>query len=310
MKKLLIIDGNAILHRVFHALPAFTARDGTPTNAVFGFIKILLGLLHKINPDYLAVCFDTPKPTFRDEMYKHYRAQRPKAADEFKVQVPLTQEFLSKAKVAYFLKDGFEADDLIGSLVSQIQKKQPSVLAYIVTGDKDILQLVDKQTTVIMPGKGVAALDFVDARKVHEKLGVKPEQIVDYKALVGDASDNYKGIKGIGPKIATELLNKYKNLEAIYQNLEHLEKNIRQKLEDYKDDAFLAKKLALIKKDIALEIDQNELKYNISAKNSELMNFLDKLSLQSIKKKLLEMGKEPGKLHMVDKSSDNQLSFF
>ncbi len=310
MKKLLIIDGNAILHRAFHALPAFTAWDGTPTNAVFGFIRILLGLLDKLHPDYLAVCFDTPKPTFRDEMYKHYRAQRPKSPDEFKVQVPLTQEFLKKAGIAYFLQDGFEADDLIGSLVKQIHRQESDVLAYIVTGDKDILQLVNEQTTVVMPAKGVSGVDFVNRDKVRSRLGVDPEQIVDYKALVGDPSDNYKGIKGIGPKTALQLLQKYKSLETIYEHLEEIEPKVRQRLKEYKQDALLAKRLALIRQDLTLVIDKNKLKPSLNAKNQELLSFLDKLSLKSIKKKLLEMEGFSDKAHLVDKTPDNQLSFF
>ncbi len=302
MKKFMIIDGSAILHRAFHALPPFTAPDGTPTNAVHGFIKMFLSLVDKLEPDYVAVAFDTPKPTFRKKLLATYQAHRPKAPEEFKVQVPLVQEFLDKAGVAKFLVEGYEADDVIGTIV---RHRDGTLKKYVVTGDKDMLQLVDQETMVIMPVKGVSALEYMDSEAVMEKLGVSPEQVIDYKAMVGDSSDNYVGIRGIGPKKAAELLKKYGNLEEIYRQADSLDLKTRGLLAEHREDALLSKELATILTDLDLGFDLEKCRLKMDPKNQALLDYLDRLSLRSIKKQVTGR-----RVPAVDKEEDNQLSFF
>jgi DNA polymerase I len=305
MKKLLIIDGAAVLHRAFHALPPFTAPDGTPTNALHGFIKIQLSLVDRIEPEYLAVAFDTPKPTFRKKLLKTYQAQRPKASEEFKVQVPLVLEFLKLINVPVYMLPGFEADDVIGTIV---KKKIKDLHKYIITGDKDILQLVDETTTVVMPKKGVSEMGFYNEQIVVERMGVSPKQIVDFKALVGDSSDNYKGVKGIGPKKAQTLLYKYGNLNSIYEHLDELDSRTRGLLLESKDNAYLSQTLAKIRTDLETDFKLKDCLLDFNTKTEELNNFFDKWSLRSIKKQVER--KQKNKQSSVDKSDDNQLSFF
>lgn len=306
-KKLLIIDGSAIIHRAYHALPRFTSSDGVPTNAVYGFIKMLLSLINKIEAEYVVVAMDTPKPTFRKKLFKEYQSQRPKAPDDFKVQVPLVQEFLKLARIHYCLKEGFEADDVIGSIVKD--KHLTDIYCYIITGDKDILQLVDQKTTVIMPIKGVSVLGYYDIEKVQAKLGIDPPQIVDYKALVGDLSDNYPGVKGIGPKKAADLLKTYNTLAGVYENLEALDKRTKELLIQDKEKAYLSKELAQIRTDLETDFKLEQSRRVMDQPSEELFAFLDKLSLNTIKQQLKKQIKNK-KLIRVDKKDQNQLSFF
>jgi len=309
-KNLLVIDGSAILHRAFHALPPFTAPDGTPTNALFGFVKMLLSLIERIHPIYLVVCFDSPVPTFRKKLLISYQAQRPKTPDEYKVQIPLTQKYLDKAHIAHYFQAGFEADDVIGTIVTRAKKEDSELHAYIVTGDKDILQLVDGQTTVLMPKSGVSNITYMDEKQVREKLGINPKQIIDYKAFVGDPSDNYGGIRGIGPKKATDLLHMYDSLENVYEHLDELDEKVRTLLVEHKKEALLSKELATIKTDLDLPVDNAALLFQPQKPSAELVEYLDSLSLQSIKRQLLQINtkqeKEPAKV----KKTENQLTFF
>lgn len=309
IKKYLIIDGSAVLHRAFHALPMFTSNSGVPTNAVYGFIKMTLSLINQLQPDFISIASDTPVPTFRKKLMPNYQAQRPKAVDEFKVQIPIVQEFLKLAKIKNFLKEGFEADDVISTLTKQGRDEMPGLFVYILTGDKDILQLVEKDVMVVMPKKGVSSLYYMDQAAVIKKLAVRPTQVVDYKALVGDPSDNYPGIKGIGPKTATKLLENYQTLENIYKNLEQLDKSIRQKLQDNKQEAIMSKKLAKLVDNVDIDFNLGENQVSDLVLTPELIAFLHKYSLNSIKKQLESLGKRKKDVS-VDKSDQNQLSFF
>ncbi len=308
--KYLIIDGSAVLHRAYHALPLFTSAQGVPTNAVHGFIKMTLSLIDRLAPDFLTIAFDTPKKTFRKELVASYQSQRPKNPEEFKVQVPLVQEFLRLAGLKYYLKEGYEADDVISTLVVLANQEEPDLFTYILTGDKDILQLVAPKTMVIMPKKGVSELYYMDEAAVKQKLGITPAQVVDYKALVGDSSDNYAGIKGIGPKTANKLLEDYQNLNRIYQHLDQLDLSLRQKLEVNRDNALLSKKLAQLVNNVEIDF---KLKDNQLAKltlTSSLQQYCDQYSLRSIKKQLEATGKRHTNEKSVDKTTENQLSFF
>lgn len=244
MKKLVLIDGNAIIHRAFHALPPLSNSKGEPTNAVHGFFSMLLSIIDSQNPDNLIVCFDRAKPTFRQALFVGYQQNRPAMADDLKPQIVFVHDILKKLKVCVFEVDGFEADDLIGALSRQAKDKNFEVV--IVSGDKDLLQLVSSKVKILMPIVGISKSVLMGEKEVEEKYGIKPSQVVDYKALIGDASDGYPGVSGIGPKTAQELVSKFKNLEDIYQNLKKINPKISIKLATDAEQAALAKKLATI----------------------------------------------------------------
>ena len=258
MEKLVIIDGNAIVHRAYHALPPMSTQDGQPTNAVYGFFSMLLKLLSDLNPKYLIVCFDRAKPTFRKQLYVGYQATRPKMSDDLVPQMSLVHKVLDEAKIAHFGIDGYEADDLIGSFSKQ--SKELNLETIIVTGDRDLLQLVNSKVKVLAPILGITKMVLYDEEKVEEKYGLKTSQFIDYKALVGDASDNYPGVSGIGPKTASQLLKKYGDFENLYTHISELPENLSIKLAQDAEQAALAKKLATIVTDapVKLELEKVE----------------------------------------------------
>jgi len=211
MNRLVLIDGNAILHRAYHALPPLTAPDGSVVNAVYGFGTMLLRLITDLKPTHVAVAFDRPKPTFRKELFAGYQAKRPKMDEELVDQIPKVHDLITSFGIPIFEVDGFEADDVIGTLAKQSKDQ-----VIIVTGDKDMLQLVqDDKVLVYMPTKGLSQAKLYGEKEVSERMGVAPGKIPDFKALAGDPSDNYPGVAGIGPKTAAALLAKYKTLSAV-----------------------------------------------------------------------------------------------
>lgn len=253
MDRLVLIDGHAILHRAFHALPSLTNSKDQPVGAVFGFCSMLLRVIKDLKPKYLAVAFDRPAPTFRQELFPAYQAQRPEMADELSGQIELVHQVLETMGVSIFEMDGLEADDLIGTLAIQASKQDLETI--IVTGDRDMLQLVNEKVKVLAPVTGISNMVFYDEQKVKEKYGLLPSQWVDCKALVGDPSDNYPGVTGIGPKTAAALLNKYNSLEKIYQNLGELSEKLAQVLRKDKEKAKLAQKLAQIITDAPIDLN-------------------------------------------------------
>lgn len=257
-KLLVIIDGHAILHRAFHALPPLTNSKGQIVNAVYGFISIFLKVVEDLRPTHLAVVFDRPAPTFRKKMFADYQIQRPEMDKDMVPQIELVHKVLSEMEIPIYEMDGYEADDLIGTIVQRIKKEQGTnkhnIKSIIVTGDRDILQLVDENTKVYMPQKGLSQAKLYGEQEVIEKLGIKPGKVVEYKGLVGDASDNYPGVAGIGPKTAINLLEKYGTVEGIYSHLGQIKSQaVKEKLEKNKDVAFLSKKLATIMTDVPFE---------------------------------------------------------
>ena len=251
MKKLVLIDGNAILHRAFHALPPLTTKSGQPINAVYGLVSLLLRVITDLKPTHIIVVFDTEKPTFRHKEFVNYQAQRPKMASELSGQFDKAKRVLQAFGIPIYSKEGFEADDVIGTIARQVTGLE----VVIVTGDRDILQLVSDHVKLYMPIVGLASAKLFGKNEVIEKMGVPPEQISDFKALVGDPSDNYPGVAGIGPKTAISLLSKYNNLENIYKNLESFPKAVSKKLTAGKDSAFLSQKLAKIVTDVSFDFN-------------------------------------------------------
>lgn len=284
-KKLILIDGNAIIHRAFHALPQFRTSKGDLVNAVYGFASILLNLLNNEKPDYIAVAFDLKGKTFRHERYKEYKATRVKAPDELYEQIPRIKSLVKAFKIPIFEEEGYEADDILGTLAKKAEKED--LLTYIVTGDMDTLQLVTENTKIYGYNGKFSQPTIYDTSKVLGKHGLKPSQIIDMKALQGDSSDNIKGVEGIGPKTAKTLLQKYGTLENIYANLEEIKETTRNKLEKDKESAFLSKELVTIKTDMDMELDFNKCATHEYDEES-LRKAFEELEFKSLLKRLKE----------------------
>jgi len=301
MKRLVLIDGHAILHRAYHAFPlTLKTRRGELVNAVYGFTRILLTVLEDLKPDFLAVAFDLPEPTFRHQEYVGYQIQRPEMDRELVGQIERVYQMVKTLNIPVFTSPRFEADDVIGTLAKQAALKNVEVM--IVTGDRDIMQLVNKKVKVYAPKRGFAEPEIFDEKKVKIFLGITPKQIIDYKALVGDTSDNYPGVSGIGPKTTVELLNRYGDLKTIYKNLEKIKPLLAQKLEDDKENAYLSQKLATI-------VTKVPLKLNLKAclvhdyDHQKAVKLFEELEFKSLINKLPGVKKEKEK-----KDENNQMS--
>ncbi len=253
-----------------------------PTNAAFGFTSMLLNLLNKEKPHYLAVAFDVKGPTFRHKEYKEYKATRTKAPDELYIQIPLAKEILDTLSIPYFEAPGFEADDLLGTLAHQAEQLG-NLMTYIVTGDKDALQLITDRTHVIMPVKGFSQTMDYDHQAVIDKFGLTPKQIPDLKGLQGDSSDNIKGVEGVGAKTAQKLLQKYQTVEKIYQHIDEISGKLKERLVNDKENAFKSKELATIVIDAPgkLDLESSRIDHYDKTKIIELFNKLGFRSLHS-----------------------------
>lgn len=261
MDKLLILDGNSVLHRAYYALPDWRNRSGEATAGVFGFLSMLTKAIEELQPTHLAIVFDHPSPTFRHAMYVGYQANREKdrqVSEDIWGQVEKLKQVFGVLHVPIFCLSGFEADDLAGTISKQAEHLGVTVV--IITGDKDYMQLVSDQVNLYMPVKGVTDTVIIDRDKVKEKLGVWPEQVVDYKALVGDTSDNYPGIPGIGPKTATGLISNYSSFSGIYNNLQKINESVRSKLVNGFESGKLSQSLATIKRDAPVSLRLAEAK--------------------------------------------------
>ncbi len=292
MQKFILIDGNAILHRAFHALPPLNNKKGQPTNAVYGFFSMLFKIITDLKPEYVAVCFDRPKPTFRKELYVGYQAKRPKMDNDLIPQIKLVREGLKKANVQIFEIDGYEADDLIGTIsVQAVKNKKEDIQVIILSGDRDLLQLVNHRVKVLAPIIGMTKMILFDEEKVKEKYHLLPSQIIDYKALVGDSSDNYPGVSGIGPKTASELLNKYETFENLYKHLNELPEKIALKLAQDAEQAALCLKLATIVNNVPLKLKFDEIEL-AKLDKEKLINFFKTMGFQSLINRLENNKKE------------------
>lgn len=258
---LLLIDANALIHRFFHALPPFTAPDGSPTNALYGIAGILLKIFKERHPDYIAAAFDRPEKTFREEKYEQYKATRPEAAKELVSQIIVSREVFGWFGIKTLELPGFEADDIIGTLAGKFSAKGLQIV--ILSGDNDVLQLVDDGKVVAeMLKTGITDTKVYTSKEVEEKYGLGPERLPDYKGLVGDASDNIPGVKGIGPKGAAALLEEFGTVEEIFENLALVgSKTLAKKLEGQKEIALMSKQLSTIRRDAPIPVEKlDELK--------------------------------------------------
>lgn len=261
MSKLLVVDGHAVIHRAYHSIPKLTS-NGQPVNAIYGFYSMLLSAIYQLKPKYLIVCLDSPGPTFRQSEFVGYRAKRKAPDQDLICQLPLLKSTLEDSKIKTFALGGYEADDLIATIVTKAEKKKFIDQTIIITGDKDLMQLVSPKTSLLMPLRGLSETKLFEPQDVFEKLGVNPNQVVDLKALMGDMSDNYPGVAGVGPKAATDLLSQYQNLDNIYSHLDEIKPSIKEKLIKEKDNAYLSQKLADLIDNIPLKFKFVESKWN------------------------------------------------
>jgi len=317
MSKLVLIDGNAILHRAFHAMPPLTTRSGEPINAVYGLVSMFLRVIQDLKPDAIAVAFDLKEPTFRHKEFKKYQSQRPPTADELSSQFEKAKDFFKAARVPIYSMSGFEADDVIGTLAEQAVQdtkilrykdtgkkngkgtsisvsEYPSISeVVIITGDRDILQLVDdkKNIKLYMPIAGLTNAKLFGEAETLERMGVPADRIPDYKALVGDPSDNYPGVAGIGPVTAEKLLEKYDSIDHIYAHLPDIEPKVRQKLETNKDDAILFHRLATIVRDVPIKIDFPQMK-KWKIDSPEVIKLFEDFGFKTLTDRIKKAGRE------------------
>ncbi len=308
---LALIDGHALAYRTYFALTSGNAErwrtsSGEPTAGIYGFVSVLLRLLQQERPDYLAVAFDTGK-TFRDDLFPEYKGTRAKMPDDLRAQIERIRQVVDALNVPRWEIEGYEADDVLGSVARQAAAQGLGVKIF--TGDRDLLQLVDERIIVNLPGRSLSDAKDYDAKAVRAYLGVRPDQVVDFKALMGDSSDNIPGVRGVGKKTAAKLLEEFDNLEAIYANLESFKPGLRKKLEVGRDSAFLSRKLAQIVTDLPVPLDLEAARLrNLHAE--DLRAIFQELEFSSMLSRLREIEKMYADAPSADKPSGAQLSLF
>lgn len=282
MKKLVLIDGNAIIHRAYHALPkTMTTRRGEQTNAVYGFATTLIKVLEDLQPQYIAASFDLAGPTFRHKDFADYKATRVKADQELYDQIPRIKELVLIMDIPIYEKEGFEADDCIGTVVEKLKDEEIEI--YIVSGDKDIFQLINEKVKVYSLRRGLSQMQIVDHQTIESEYNLQPADFIDLKALAGDTSDNIPGVPGVGPKTATDLIQKFDTLGGLYENLdsENIKPRIRELLKAHKNQAFMSQKLATIRRNVPIEFSLEECRWG-EYDRSKLRTFFEELGFASL----------------------------
>lgn len=260
MKTLVVLDGNSIINRAFYALPPMINSKGVPTGAIYGLTNMLFKIVNDIEPDYIAAAFDRKAPTFRHIEYKEYKAGRKKMPDELREQMGIAKNLLESFNIGIYEIDGYEADDIIGTIARKFENENYNVI--IITGDRDALQLISKNTSVFLTKKGITEIEECKSGYLEEKYNLDANGFIELKGLMGDKSDNIPGVPGVGEKTALKLLNEYKSIDEIYNNLDKISgKKLKENLENYKDDAFLSKKLAKIDCNVPIEFNIEEMNF-------------------------------------------------
>lgn len=276
MKKFIIIDGNSLSNRAFYAMPYLSNKKQQPSGAVFGFANLLTKIIVEQRPDYLAVAFDHARKTFRNEIFAEYKGTRKETPPDLKIQFPVIKEMLENMGIKIFEYSGIEADDIIGTL-----SKTSGVFNILVSGDRDLLQLVDDETNVWLTKKGVTEIEAYDQKALFDKYGFSPSGIIDLKSLMGDSSDNIPGVAGVGEKTALGLLEKYKTLEGVYDNIELVTGKLKEKLLNDKDSAFMSKKLATIKTDCEINFSLEDCTYEFPF-SQKVRDFFEEWDFRSL----------------------------
>lgn len=307
MKKLVIIDGKSVFYRGYYAMGNLSLEDGTPTGGVYGFASLAFEVIRKLKPDYVVVAWDKKGTSTakRSAIYPEYKAGRKKAPDDFYEQIPLLKDFLKTLGWPLFETDGYEADDILGTLAVQANKL--GIEANLITSDLDMLQLIDENTKVFAMKRGFSDIEEFDLEYFENKYGLKQSQFLDLKALQGDSSDNIPGVPGIGPKTATQLLQEFFTLEGIYENLENIKPAWRKKLEAGKDSAFMSKKIAEIFLDAPVELNFEDADIH-NFNYEEVLKMLRKLEFNSLVRKIpkeMKTGSED-----FETKNENQIGLF
>jgi len=287
-KQILIIDSNALVYRSYYGLPKLKNKKGEIINAIYGFYLILFRVLKELNPDFVVATFDLPDITFRHKEYKEYKSNRIKAPEELYEQIPKIKQLLKIFEIPIFEKKGFEADDIIGTISELIIKKEKREIENVIlSGDTDVFQLVNSQTKIYFLKNGNKNKNFLyDKDAVKEKFqGLLPNQLIDFKALKGDASDNIPGVSGIGEKTAFKLIKEFGDLKNIYLNLDKIDKPVQKRLKEDRDKALFSKKLVEIKKNVPINFElekcrwkeYNRKKIISSLKEIGLIKLIEKL---------------------------------
>jgi len=365
MSRLVLIDGHAILHRAYHAYPRLTTRKGELINAVYGFSSILLSVLKHLHPEYVACAFDVPKPTFRHKEFKGYKAHRPKVDEDLVKQIPKAKGVVRTLNIPIFEKEGFEADDVIGSLAKQANLKSKKHLpadatalqagkakskdkdkksklsetlklpaspclagrqtaggfhsktleVIIVTGDKDVLQLIDKNIKVFIPARGKQPAQLYDRKAFLEKYGFEPKKLVDFKALSGDASDAIPGVRGVGPRTTRNLIIQFGDLKNIYQNLNKIGGKINTNLKQGRKQALLSYRLAKIVTNVPIQFDLSKCRL-LDYDKKKVIQLFEELEFRSLIKRLPgeeKAGEKKSTLSKLNKTEgieDKQMGLF
>ena len=257
MNKLVLIDGNSLINRAFYATPPLSAKDGTPTNAVYAFVNMLVRIIGDIKPRYMLVAFDRKEPTFRHEMYADYKGTRKPMPEDLRPQIDLMKKVLDTMGISRYEQAGIEADDIIGSMAKRYKGD-----TIIITGDKDSFQLVDETTSVYFTRRGITETEIYSNENFKEKTGIEPIQIIDLKSMMGDSSDNIPGIAGVGEKTALSLVEKYGSLENLYSHIDELSGKLKEKVENSKDIAYLSKTLATINVKLDIPVKDEDMGYS------------------------------------------------
>ena len=282
-KKFILVDGQGLLYRAFYALPQLTTTYGQVVNAAYGFTMILIRLLEEEKPEYMVITFDTPVPTFRHKEFKEYKAHRKKMPEELISQIPLIREIINNYNIATCSKEGYEADDVIGTLAKEAEKRDCDTI--IVTGDKDAFQLISPHTKIMTTVKGVTEVKIYDEEGIRKKYGVEPKKIVDILALKGDSSDNIPGVPGIGEKTAVALIKEFGSVENILSNSDNIsKKSLREKIKKYKDQIKISKMLATIIREVPIKYDFDSFKVK-QPNYEELWKIFKKLEFKNLLKK-------------------------
>ena len=285
-KRLIIIDGNSIINRAFYALPEMNNKEGLKTNAIYGFTTMLFKIIDTYKPTHISVAFDRKAPTFRHLEFEEYKAGRKKMPDELRVQFEPLKELLDKFNINRLEIDGYEADDIIGT-VSKIAEED-GFKVFIVTGDKDAIQLASNNTTTLITKKGVADVEEYNYNSVVEKYEMTPTQFIDLKGLMGDKSDNIPGVPGIGEKTGIKLIKEFSSVEGIIDNIDSLKGSVKKKIEENKELAVMSKRLATIIRDVPIEFKIEDLEYGEYDKDSVIEEFRN-LGFTSLMSRLVDL---------------------
>ncbi|WP_300347388.1 DNA polymerase I [Clostridium sp.] len=297
MKRLLILDGNSLLNRAFYAVPLLSNSEGTHTNAIYGFTNMLFKMKDDIKPDYIVCTFDKKAPTFRHLEYGDYKAGRKKMPEELSEQFPIVKKMLKLFSITTYELDGFEADDIIGSLAKFAEGE--GIEVFVMTGDKDALQLASQNINVCITKRGVSETEVYNFDRMVEEFGVTPTQFIDVKGLMGDKSDNIPGVPGVGEKTAFKLIKEYGSIEAVLENIDNISgKKLKENLTEYSEQAIFSKKLATIMTNVPIDFNLDEIKSKEEYNKDELKALFTKLQMKSIIDKLSDGEEEEPELEV------------